>query len=150
MARLDESRPVVLEAESSKIGRINLPPTVFSAMKAAPRIEIDAPVPARAAFLVKDYGDAVGNDDAFSERLDLLRPHQGHERVDEWQEMLRTGDLTGLATELITNHYDPRYAKVRQRIGGHVLQTLRAERLDDVGRETLADRIAELVSGLSR
>ena len=150
IARLDESRPVVLEAESSKIGRINLPPTVFSAMKAAPRLEIDAPVPARVAFLVEDYGAAVGNDDAFSERLDLLRPHQGHERVDEWQEMLRTGDLTGLATELITNHYDPRYAKVRQRIGGRVLQTLHADRLDDVGRETLADRIATLVNGLSR
>ncbi len=150
MARLDESRPVLLEAESSKIGRLNLPPTLFSAMKAAPRIEIAAPVSARAAYLVADYGAAVAEDPAFSERLDLLRPHQGHDRVDEWQEMLRTEDLARLSTELIVHHYDPRYAKVRARIGGRILQTLKSHSLDVAAREALADQVAALVSGLSR
>ena len=43
---LDPSRPVVVEAESSRIGRINLPPQLFAAMKAAQRVEVVAPLEA--------------------------------------------------------------------------------------------------------
>ncbi len=149
IARLDTSRPVVLEAESSKIGRINLPPALFAAMKSAERVEIAAPVPARAEFLVEDYSGAVADAAAFSRRLDLLRPHQGHEVVDNWQRLLSSGDLHTLAGELITRHYDPRYAKVRGRVGGRILQTVHADRLDEPGRDALAEGIAGIVSGLS-
>ena len=42
---LDPERPVVIEAESSKVGERMLPPVVWSAMTAAPRIELAAPAP---------------------------------------------------------------------------------------------------------
>src|SRR5206468_4833288 len=37
---LDHSRPIVVEAESSKVGDLNVPPTLWKAMLAAPRIEL--------------------------------------------------------------------------------------------------------------
>ncbi|MCL4153006.1 UNVERIFIED_CONTAM: hypothetical protein GTU68_052311 [Idotea baltica] len=48
---LDPKRPVLVEAESSKVGARIVPPSLWSAMKAAPRIEIDAPLDARAQYL---------------------------------------------------------------------------------------------------
>ena len=44
-----EDRPVFLEAESAKIGRLNLPNPLWQRMKAAPVIEIVSPLAARAA-----------------------------------------------------------------------------------------------------
>ncbi|MCV6592253.1 MAG: tRNA 2-selenouridine(34) synthase MnmH, partial [Silicimonas sp.] len=66
VAALDPARPVVIEAESSRVGRLNVPEGVFRAMKAAPRFQIEAPVAARAAFLCRAYGDVI-------EDLPLLR-----------------------------------------------------------------------------
>ncbi len=43
MAGLDPARPVVVEAESSKVGDCRLPPELWKAMVAAPRVAIRAP-----------------------------------------------------------------------------------------------------------
>ena len=39
----DPARPVVVEAESSKVGDCRIPPRLWRAMVEAPRIAIDAP-----------------------------------------------------------------------------------------------------------
>jgi tRNA 2-selenouridine synthase len=39
--------PIIVEAESSKVGERVVPPTLWAAMKAASRIEIDALLDAR-------------------------------------------------------------------------------------------------------
>ena len=44
LARLDPSRPVVVEAESSKVGDCRVPPQLWKAMIAAPRVAIAAPL----------------------------------------------------------------------------------------------------------
>jgi hypothetical protein len=62
LSRLDPARPVVIEAESSKIGRLMVPPQLWSAICAAPRLRIEAPLPARAAYLTRAYADLL--DDA--------------------------------------------------------------------------------------
>ena len=56
---LDPARPVVVEAESSRIGRLTLPPAIWRAMGAAPRITLEAPVPERARYLVETYVPAA-------------------------------------------------------------------------------------------
>ena len=48
LGRLDPARPIVVEAESSKVGDRMVPPALWSAMTAAPRIESAAPAAARA------------------------------------------------------------------------------------------------------
>ncbi len=143
---LDPARPVVVEAESSRIGRLNLPPRLFAAMKSAGRIEISAPVEARADYLTRAYADLVADLDTLHERLDRLARLQGHEKVDGWKALASEGRHTELAVELIRNHYDARYRKARERIGGDNVETLETERLgaDDIRR--LADEIAVRIS----
>ncbi|MEO1001278.1 MAG: tRNA 2-selenouridine(34) synthase MnmH, partial [Pseudomonadota bacterium] len=51
LSALDAGRVTVVEAESNHIGRLLVPPSLWAAMKLAPRIAISAPLPARAAFL---------------------------------------------------------------------------------------------------
>lgn len=148
LASFDPTRPILVEAESSKIGRINLPPAFFHAMKNAPRIEVTASVPVRADFLVEAYSDMSGDPSQLEAGLNKLVRLQGRETVEQWKSMASAGALKDLAADLITRHYDPRYAKARDRVGADRIAVHHAETLDEAGREALADRVAETLSRL--
>jgi tRNA 2-selenouridine synthase len=61
VAALDPGRPVVIEAESSKVGDLIVPPAVWKAMVAAERVEVAAPVAARAEYLARAYADLTAD-----------------------------------------------------------------------------------------
>ena len=145
---LDPARPVVIEAESSRIGKLNLPPKVFEAMRAAPRIEVRASLEARAAYLARAYADVTTDPAELVARLEKLVRLQGRERVDGWVAMVKDGSFAPLAAELIQHHYDPRYAKVRARIGAERARVLEADRLDDEALDRLAEDVAQAVNAL--
>jgi tRNA 2-selenouridine synthase len=147
MGKLDPTRPVVLEAESSKIGAITLPPSVFAAMKEAPRIAIAAPVAARARYLTRAYADLVQDTPALEARLEKLVRLQGWETVTRWTEMARAGAHEELAAELIEGHYDPRYSKSRARSGpGAVQQTIETDGLEPGDIDRIAAKVAAQVN----
>ncbi len=145
---LDPARPVLLEAESSKIGALNLPQALWTAMKSAPRITIGAPVAARATYLTQSYADLTADSDALKERLALLKRLCGNETVARWQALVDEGRTEQLAAELVEQHYDPAYARSRRKENRPRLAQVEAERLDDAGIAALADRIAALVDNL--
>jgi len=138
--RLDPNRPVLVEAESNKIGARMIPPSMWAAMKAAPRLEVRAPVSARAAFLASTYRDLEG----METKLDILRKYRG-KTVDGWQTLLAAGDREGLAAALIDGHYDATYRASRAKHAPVVLHRFEADRLDEAGRAALAERIADWV-----
>lgn len=147
IAYLDTARPVVVEAESSRVGKLNLPPTLFAAMKAAPRIEIQAPVTARARYLCEAYADLVADGALLRERLSRLKQLQGKERVGDWITLADGGDYRTLAAELIQHHYDPRYSKVRARYETQRTE-VRAASLDEAGIDTLLQDVGKAVETL--
>ncbi len=142
LARFDPARPVVVEAESSKVGNLLVPPVLWAAMRTAPRLAIEAPVAARAAYLARAYDDVTGDPDRLCDLLAKLRPYHGGARILSWQEMVRTGAHVTLAAELIEMHYDPRYAQSRARRDGVVEEVLRTPTLDGGALDRLADVIA--------
>ncbi len=141
----DPARPVIAEAESSKIGRIALPPSLWAALCAAPRIEITVPLPARAAYLAATYADIAADPARLVAQLDQLRVFRGHAVVDGWIALRAAQDLTGLATALMRDHYDPAYAKSRSQHSHDVIATLAADRIDPSGLDRLADAILALL-----
>ena len=146
--RLDPARPVLVEAESSKIGRITLPPALWQAMLAAERIVLTAPLHARAAFLTRAYSDIWAQPEELTERLNHLRRLRGHAVVDGWLALLQAGDDTALAEALIVQHYDPAYAKSRRIDTRRVRAEIAADTLDDVGQARLAEAVAEVLNAL--
>lgn len=145
IAAIDPNRPVVIEAESSRVGRLNLPPQLFAAMKAAPRIEVSAPVDARARYLCGAYADLIADTESLSERLRRLIRLQGRERVEAWVKMAEAGEHLTLAGELIQHHYDPRYGKVRDARDAETVR-VSASNLDAQGVDGLAGEIAGIVN----
>ncbi|MCF2905906.1 tRNA 2-selenouridine(34) synthase MnmH [Octadecabacter sp. CECT 8868] len=145
LAEFDPSRPVIIEAESSKIGARIIPPALWIAMKAAPRIEIDAPLDARARYLSKAYADMSVDRSAMVSRLEILRRHRGGV-VDRWRTLLDGDDFEGLAKALMEDHYDPSYRASRSRHGAQVLKRFTVPDLSDAEREVLANQIADTIA----
>ena len=145
---LDPARPVVVEAESARIGALRLPPALWSAMRAAPRLVVEAPVPARAAYLADAYRELAEDADALSARLDKLRPLVGHETVATWLQLAVDGAYVALAQELIERHYDPAYARARASDAAPVIARFQAESLGGAGLDVLAGRIAAALDEL--
>ena len=111
LARFDPGRPVFVEAESARIGARILPPALWSAMKQAPHVRLEAPIAARAAYLLRAYGDLSADPDALHAALARLAPYHARSRIAEWQALARKGAGADLARALMEAHYDPRYAK---------------------------------------
>ena len=113
---LDPARVTFVEAESSKIGERLVPPMLWSAMGRAPRIEIRAPLKARAAFLCRAYSDLMDDPAMLSDLIDRLRPFHAAEMIAEWQAQAANREWPQLAEGLMSAHYDPRYTKHAARL----------------------------------
>lgn len=143
LVRLDPARPVLVEAESSKIGARIIPPRLWSLMKEAPRIEVSAPLEARCQYLLRTYGDNLPAPDVLAETLNRLRVHRSNAVVDSWIELIDAGDMAGLAKALMVQHYDPAYQTSRRHIGAEAVETVVMDRLDPEALKVAADRICQ-------
>ena len=110
IAALDPARPVLIEAESNRIGSIRLPPAIWEAMRDASVIEITAPLADRAAYIAHRYEEIAQDRALLGQILTSLRKYHSEAQIEEWQVM--AAHPTQLAQSLIAEHYDPRYACV--------------------------------------
>ncbi|MEO1422480.1 MAG: tRNA 2-selenouridine(34) synthase MnmH [Pseudomonadota bacterium] len=142
---LDPARPVVVEAESNKIGSVLLPPTLWEAMRAAPRVEVRAAIAERARYLTGRYADIVADPDRLTDLIGRLGRLHPKDRIEEWHALGVAGDHAALAESLMVHHYDPTYQRSRGRWPGAVV-ALEVRSLDAQGLATAADRLAPMVA----
>ncbi|MBV9995493.1 MAG: tRNA 2-selenouridine(34) synthase MnmH [Caulobacteraceae bacterium] len=143
--RLDPARPVVVEAESSKIGELILPPALWKAMQGAPRIALLAPAEARARRLAQIYVADLDLE-ALPDVLARLDDRIGKKRALAWAALARAGELEALAAELIEAHYDPAYRRSLRKAAGPLLGEVR---LTWLGPEAFAEAAAQAVQILA-
>jgi len=140
ISQLDPARVVVVEAESSKVGNCRLPPQLWKAMAVAKRLEVVAPVAARARYLVTAYADLVADTARLSSVIDRLRTSHSTDQIGMWQDLVTSGAFEPLAADLMAQHYDPRYDKHRARLE-HGVEAVATDGLDDEALERLADKL---------
>lgn len=148
LCALDPARPVVVEAESSKIGSLILPPSLWGALRAAPRIRITASIEARTAYLVNAYDDILSDRDRLRDRLSPLRFHRGHAVVDGWLALIEADDKPALTRALMEQHYDPAYDKSHATKQVDVIAQIESKTLDTGGLAEAAGRIEMVLDQL--
>lgn len=149
LAQLDPARPALVEAESSKIGALSLPPSLWEAMIAAPWITVMAPLGARARYLARAYADVLADADGLRAKLDGLRRHRGHAVVDHWNTLIAVGDHEALCAALVADHYDPAYDKSARAHAPRELDRLHSDSLSPDALDRLADAVAARVQAIS-
>ena len=111
LSAFDLAQPVFVEAESRKIGRLQVPDALLDAIRGAPGLRIDASLPARVDFLLHDYDYAIADPDWLVERLGHLKGLQSNETLERWRALIAVKDFPSLVAELLTLHYDPLYER---------------------------------------
>lgn len=143
---LDLNRPIVVEAEASKIGDRMTPPVLWRAMQAAPRIVLEASQEHRAAYLASAYGDIAADPAALEAAFARLPIAPSRERLETWRGLIAAGDFAALAQALIGLHYDPAYDRAARKANAPVADRLALDPRDAGSRALTAERIKTLVT----
>ena len=111
LEKFDPARPVYVEAESRKIGRLHVPETLIERIRHGECLNIEATLDARVAFLLKDYDYFLALPDLLLERLEGIRNLHSRETFTRWHELVRAADWSTLVRELLDQHYDALYRR---------------------------------------
>ena len=145
LKHFDPMRPVFVEAESKKIGRLRVPEALIDSMWASECVVLEAPLSARVELLKEEYAHYIAEPEHLARQLDCLAALHGRETIERWQRMGHDGEWNGFVEELLVRHYDPAYMRSTLK---HYPALERAPRYtlvdaSDSGFDTLAARVLE-------
>ncbi|MBK5273459.1 MAG: tRNA 2-selenouridine(34) synthase MnmH [Desulfuromonadales bacterium] len=110
--RAPTDRPIVLEGESQRIGRISLPGNLYEVMADSCKIWCNASLETRVRRLAVEYAREEYRP-AMAAALERIRKKLGGQRYAELSGMLSSWDIEGLGRGLIEHYYDKLYYKNR-------------------------------------
>lgn len=135
---LDPQRAVYVEAESRKIGKLQVPPALIERMWRSECFCLETPLAARVSLLKREYAHYLMSPETLKAALESLVSLHGRITVNRWHELIDGGAWDELVTELLTQHYDPAY---RRSIAQHYVRegrVLRVGSADDAAFIQLA------------
>lgn len=138
----DPEKPIFVEAESSKIGRLHIPVAFWKSMRSAPRLVLKTPISARIDQLLSDYHHLVEDRAALAGLIQQLKHFHSGDQIKTWLEAAKASDLKPLVKSLLHDHYDKLYARGR---AGQDQSTLKDFALNDLSPETLSRRALDLL-----
>jgi tRNA 2-selenouridine synthase len=147
LRRFDPARPVWVEAESRKIGRLLVPEALTAAMRRAPTVHLSVPMAERVRLCREDYAHFAADPLSMVARLLPLKPLVGGEELASWHALAAAGRVDELFERLMVQHYDPAYARSTTREFGPgdganrlALASLAPEALAATARTMIASR----------
>lgn len=111
LRKFDPHKPVFVESESKKIGKLQTPDVLLQTVRASDCINLMADIPVRIALLKEEYAHFLADAQALGRQLDCLTRLQGKARIDTWKAQGQAGQWDELVAELLACHYDPAYAR---------------------------------------
>ena len=135
LKRLDPARPVFVEAESKKIGQLQVPAQLLDRMREGECLSLEVPAAERVRFLIEEYRHFLEEPAALKEKLQCLTSRYGRAVIDRWLAQTDSGAWGELVADLLVTHYDPSYLRAATQNYLHYdeAQALSLERLDETG-----------------
>ena len=111
LRRFAPHKPVFVEAESKKIGRLQVPEVLLACIRASECLLVQAPVTERVGFLIAEYRHFLGKPDDLKRQIRHLSGLYSQETIARWIAQIDAGDWPALVGDLLVNHYDPAYRR---------------------------------------
>lgn len=103
------SGDLFVEAESKRLGRVNIDDAVLAGMRKGLHIFVDAPMWFREREIVAEYTRLEGSKHELLAVMENFRKHLGHEAVDEFIRLIQADQYGPVARVLMERYYDPKY-----------------------------------------
>lgn len=111
LRRLSPARPIYVEAESRKIGKLRVPEALIEAMWHSSCVVLEAPVALRVALLKEEYAHFISEPPTLIAKLECLSGLYGHAVIAAWKELALGQHWDELTEDLLVKHYDPAYTR---------------------------------------
>ncbi|MCM5680207.1 tRNA 2-selenouridine(34) synthase MnmH [Schlegelella sp. S2-27] len=141
MRRFDAAQPIWVEAESKKIGNLQLPQALHDAMHAATPLLVSAPMGERVRLCRDEYQHFVREPLRMIALLEPLKPLVGGQELTLWRELAQAGRIDELFERLVDNHYDPCYARSHRAHYGERAEELHLPSLEPAALDAVAQAL---------
>ena len=143
LRKFDPGRPVYVEAESRKIGQLQVPEALLLRMRDSPCVLIEAPLAERVGFLVGEYGHFLGDPRDLKAKLACLAGLHSKDTLARWMQQVEEKRWDELVADLLANHYDPAYRRATLKNFAHLAEArvLRPASLDSASIERMAAQL---------
>jgi tRNA 2-selenouridine synthase len=111
LASFDSARPVFVEAESKKVGKLQVPDALIQAMWQGKCIILESDDKLRVPLLREEYAHLIANPQLLNFKLDCLRDLHANEKIAAWHDAVSAQNWDDLVHDLLITHYDPAYTK---------------------------------------
>ena len=144
LRRFTPAKPIWLEAESKKIGNVQLPMALFEAMHRSQTIELSVPMAQRVKLWTEDYPHFATDPQTMVDKLRPLIALVGKAEYEAWQALAAQGRIVELFERVMVKHYDPCYARsMRKNYGPGYLE--RVVTLDSLEAAPMLATASELI-----
>jgi tRNA 2-selenouridine synthase len=110
---LPPDRPIIVEGESRRIGKVSLPGNMYEVMQGSVKVWCEASLRTRVARLTAEYGVPAYRE-GMTVALDRIRKRLGEEKYAEISGYLERWEMEPFMAELVRNYYDKVYYKTRE------------------------------------
>lgn len=110
---LNRKKKIWVEAESIKIGKLNIPSRLWKKMDEGISVKLKATVDERVKFILKDYKYFTKEPELMSNAMLVLKKIIKKDDYRVIEENLENGDYMSFVKSLINHHYDKAYKKTR-------------------------------------
>ena len=141
LKKLNLKKNIYVEAESSKIGNVHIPKSIWAKMIISPRVEIKADLKLRANFLVKDYDYMCNNPDLIYPLLSGLKKRLSKKLIDSWKDLIQKKNWKVLTESFLQNHYDPSYSSNTIKNDRKIIKLINAKSLSHSEISKIAKKI---------
>lgn len=111
LKHFNPARPVFVESESKKIGRLRVPDALLTAMRASQSLWLEVSIEQRVQLLLEEYKHFLASPEPLLSRIGHLAELRGRETVERWSELIRQKRWAEFVRDMLENHYDPAYRK---------------------------------------
>lgn len=153
LLQLDPLRSVWLEAESKKIGEVQLPDALFKRMHTGRCVRLESPIEERVKLWREDYSHWEKDPQALLLRLRYVKSIVGGDRFQAWEQLAAERRIPELFESLMLHHYDPAYGRSTRRNYAQLDNTpvitassLSAEALAHLAQSLLANESARCIA----
>ena len=110
---LNRKKKIWVEAESIKIGKLNIPSRLWKKMDEGISVKLKSTVDERVKFILKDYKYFTKEPELMSNAMLVLKKIIKKDDYRVIEENLKNGDYMSFVKSLINHHYDKAYKKTR-------------------------------------
>ena len=136
--KLNLKKNIFIEAESSKVGNVHIPKSIWSNMILSKRIEVVADVNTRAKFLIDDYQYMCKNPILIKPMIKGLKTRLSNNLIDSWEKLIDEKKWFELTKSFLENHYDSSYSSNTIKNDRKVIREVQATTLNNENIKNIA------------